>query len=76
MSRKTAVPAAPSEPKVPASARATPAEVASATPLQPPTRDGVADAEAVRTRAHARSGSRPGGPKATGWNSGCGPSRS
>lgn len=69
MSRKSAAPAPPSKPKLPASARTTPAEAASATTLQPPTRNGVADAEAVRAHAHAlwEQAGRPEGDGVEFW---------
>lgn len=70
MSKKSSAQTAPrSNPTAPVSARSNPAEVANATQLQPPTKNGAPDTDAVRARAHAlwEQAGRPGGDGVEFW---------
>ena len=54
MSKKSSAQTAPrSNPTAPVGTRSNPAEAANATQLQPPTKNGVPDPDAVHARAHA-----------------------
>ena len=70
MSKKSSAQTAPrSNPTAPVGTRSNPAEASNATQLQPPTKNGVPDTDAVRARAHAlwEQAGRPGGDGVEFW---------
>ncbi len=70
MPKKSSAHTAPrSNSTAPVSARSNPAEAANATQLQPPTKNGVPDTDAVRARAHAlwEQAGQPGGDGVEFW---------